>query len=104
MCDPKVFILGSEFLPVVQSVQKDLTTVQNYICTGAEVPDDMIDYKSIAAYEDVSEAMVDVDDQHDLAMMFTLRYHGYTEARTPYPLFPEQHGIGNGMSYFVEKK
>ncbi|MCD6295890.1 MAG: AMP-binding protein, partial [Deltaproteobacteria bacterium] len=31
VCDPKVFFLGPEFLPVVQPVQKDLTTVERYI-------------------------------------------------------------------------
>jgi acyl-CoA synthetase (AMP-forming)/AMP-acid ligase II len=40
---PKAFILGSEFLSVVQPVQKDLKTVEKYICVGESVPDDMID-------------------------------------------------------------
>jgi len=71
VCSPKVFFLGSEFLPVVQPVQKDLKTVKKYICVGDTVPKDMIDYKTIAAYKDTKEAIVDVDDQHDLAMMFT---------------------------------
>ena len=103
VCDPKVFIIGSEFLPVVQSVQKDLPTVKKYICVGAEVPDDMIDYKTIEAYEDISEAMVDVDDQHDLAMMFTSGTTGKPKPvlHTHYSL--NNTAIGNGMSYFVEK-
>jgi len=45
--------------------------VKKYICVGDTVPKDMIDYKTIAAYKDTKEAIVDVDDQHDLAMMFT---------------------------------
>lgn len=103
VCDPKVFILGSEFLPVVQPVQKDLDTVEKYICVGDNVPDDMIDYKTIAAYDDISEALVDVDDHHDLAMMFTSGTTGKPKPvlHTHYSL--NNTAIGNGMSYFVEK-
>jgi len=103
ICSPKVFIIGSEFLPVVQPVQKDLTTVEKYICVGEQVPDDMIDYKTIAASDDVSEAMVDVDDQHYLAMMFTSGTTGAPKPvlHTHYSL--NNTAIGNGMSYFVEK-
>ena len=45
ICQPKLFLLGSEFLPVVQPVQQDLKTVKKYVCVGEDVPDDMIDYK-----------------------------------------------------------
>ncbi len=101
--NPKAFILGSEFLPVVQPIQKDLKTVETYICVGAEVPEDMIDYQTIAASSDTSEAIVDVDDQHDLAMMFTSGTTG-----DPKPVLHTHNSlnntaIGNGMSYFVEK-
>ena len=40
ICNPKAFIIGSEFLPVVQPVQKDLKTISTYICVGESVPDD----------------------------------------------------------------
>ena len=103
VCSPKVFFLGSEFVPVVQPVQKDLKTVKKYICVGDTVPKDMIDYKTIAAYKDTKEAIVDVDDQHDLAMMFTSGTTGKPKAviHTHYSL--NNTAIGNGMSYFVEK-
>ena len=68
---PQVFILGSEFLKVVQPIQKKLGSVKHYICVGSTVPEDMIDYRTIAGYADDADAMVDVDDHHDLAMMFT---------------------------------
>ena len=99
--NPKAFILGSEFLPVVQPIQKDLKTVNSYICVGAEVPDDMIDYQTIAADGDISEAIADVDDQHDLAMMFTSGTTGDPKPvlHTHYSL--NNTAIGNGMSYFV---
>jgi acyl-CoA synthetase (AMP-forming)/AMP-acid ligase II len=103
VCNPKVFILGSEFVPVVLPVRKDLKTVKNYICVGDSVPEEMIDYKTIAAYKDTEEAIVDVEDQHDLAMMFTSGTTGKPKAvmHTHYSL--NNTAIGNGMSYFVEK-
>ena len=103
VCNPKVFILGSEFVPVVQPVQKDLKTVKKYICVGDSVPGDMIDYRTVAAYQETQEAIVDVEDQHDLAMMFTSGTTGKPKAvmHTHYSL--NNTAIGNGMSYFVEK-
>jgi len=101
--NPKAFILGSEFLSVVQPVQKNLKTVDKYICVGESVPDDMIDYQTLAAGSDISEAIVDVDDHHDLAMMFTSGTTGDPKPvlHTHYSL--NNTAIGNGMSYFVEK-
>jgi acyl-CoA synthetase (AMP-forming)/AMP-acid ligase II len=101
--NPKAFILGSEFLPVVQPVQKNLKTVAKYICVGESVPDDMIDYQTVAAGSDISEAIVDVDDHHDLAMMFTSGTTGDPKPvlHTHYSL--NNTAVGNGMSYFVEK-
>jgi acyl-CoA synthetase (AMP-forming)/AMP-acid ligase II len=103
ICNPKVFIIGSEFLDVVQPVQQDLITVEKYICVGDKVPGDMINYTTITASDDVSEAMVDVDDQHNLAMMFTSGTTGDPKPvlHTHYSL--NNTAIGNGMSYFVEK-
>lgn len=103
VCNPNVFIIGSEFIPVVQSVQKNLKTIKKYICIGKSCPQDMIDYKTIEAYKNTTEAMKDVDDQHDLAMMFTSGTTGKPKAvmHTHYSL--NNTAIGNGMSYFVEK-
>ena len=103
VCNPNVFILESEFLPVVQPIQGELSTVKKYVCVGDEVPEDMIDYKTVAAYDDASEAMVDVDDQHALAMMFTSGTTG-----KPKPVLHTHYSvnnvaIANGMSYFVGK-
>jgi acyl-CoA synthetase (AMP-forming)/AMP-acid ligase II len=103
VCNPKLFILGAEFLPVVQPVQSELVTVEKYICVGDQVPKDMIDYAVVSQYGDTAEAMVDVDDQHDLAMMFTSGTTGKPKPvlHTHYSL--NNTAIGNGMSYFVEK-
>jgi len=101
--NPRVFLLGSEFLEVVQPIQNKLGSVETYICIGDTVPDDMVDYKAVETYDDLSDAMVDVADQHDLAMMFTSGTTG-----TPKPVMHthfslKNTAIGNGMSYFVEK-
>jgi len=103
VCNPGVFILGSEFLKVVQPIQKNLNTVKTYISVGQEVPPDMIGYQDIAEYPDISDAMDDVDDHHDLTMMFTSGTTG-----NPKPLIHTHFSLkstaaGNGMSYFVQK-
>ncbi len=103
VCNPDVFILGSEFLKVVQPIQKDLSTVKTYIGVGRDVPSEMIDYGRIAEYPDISDALVDVDDHHDLTMMFTSGTTG-----NPKPLIHTHFSLkstaaGNGMSYFVQK-
>lgn len=103
VCDPKAFIIGPEFLPVVQPVQKDLKTVDKYICVGGDVPADMVDYKTIAASDDTSEAIVDVDDMHALAMMFTSGTTGKPKPVMHTHFSLNNTAIGNGMSYFVEK-
>ncbi|MEA2038278.1 MAG: AMP-binding protein [Thermodesulfobacteriota bacterium] len=103
VCDPKAFIIGPEFLSVVQSVQKDLKTVEKYICVGGDVPADMVDYKTIAASDDASEALVDVDDMHDLAMMFTSGTTGKPKPVMHTHFSLNNTAIGNGMSYFVQK-
>jgi acyl-CoA synthetase (AMP-forming)/AMP-acid ligase II/acyl carrier protein len=103
VCKPKCFILGSEFLRVVQPIQKDLETVKSYICVGDKVPDDMIDYGVVATNSDISEAIVDVDDQHDLSLMFTCGTFGDSKAvmHTHYSM--NNMAIGNGMTFFVKK-
>ncbi|WP_028321700.1 class I adenylate-forming enzyme family protein [Desulfatiglans anilini] len=103
VCNPKVFIFGSEFLPVVQPVQEQLTTIERYICVGDSVPSDMIDYRTIAAYEDTSEALTPVAPEHALAMMFTSGTTGKPKPVLHTHFSLNSTAIGNGMSYFVEK-
>jgi fatty-acyl-CoA synthase len=101
--NPKVFIIGSEFLKVVQPIQPKLKSVQNYICIGDTVPDDMIDYAKIEASDDFSDAMVDVPDHHDLAMMFTSGTTGRPKPVIHTHFSLKNTASGNGMSYFVQK-
>jgi acyl-CoA synthetase (AMP-forming)/AMP-acid ligase II len=103
VCNPQVFILGSEFLKVVQPIQKNLPTVKTYICVGQEAPPDMISYKDIAEYPDTSDAMVDVDDHHDLTMMFTSGTTGNPKPLIHTHFSMKSTAAGNGMSYFVQK-
>lgn len=46
---PEVFILGSEFLNVVQPIREKLGTIKHYICVGPDAPDDMTDYAEVGA-------------------------------------------------------
>ncbi|HDZ24485.1 MAG TPA: long-chain fatty acid--CoA ligase [Desulfobacteraceae bacterium] len=103
VCDPKAFILGAEFLPVVQPVQKEFLSIEHYICVGQDVPGDMISYEKLAAYGDTSEALVDLDDLHDLAMMFTSGTTGKPKPviHTHYSL--NNTAIANGMSRHVHR-
>ncbi|MBC2703331.1 class I adenylate-forming enzyme family protein [Desulfobacula sp.] len=103
VCNPEVFILGSEFLGVVQPAQKDLTTIKNYICIGNDVPDDMINFKVVQDYEDTSDALVEVDRDHDLAMMFTSGTTGKPKPVLHTHFSINNTAIGNGMTYFVQK-
>lgn len=103
VCNPGVFILGSEFLKVVQPIQKDLSTVKTFISVGQEAPSDMIDYKDIAEYSDISDAIDDVDDHHDLTMMFTSGTTGNPKPLIHTHFSMKSTAAGNGMSYFVQK-
>jgi acyl-CoA synthetase (AMP-forming)/AMP-acid ligase II/acyl carrier protein len=103
ICNPRAFILGSEFLPVVRPIRKQLNMVDAYICVGEAISDDMIDYRRITAKGDIAEAIVEVDDQHDLAIMFTAGTSGDAKPvlHTHHSL--NQTAIANGLSYFVER-
>jgi acyl-CoA synthetase (AMP-forming)/AMP-acid ligase II len=103
VASPKAFLLGSEFLPVVEPVKAELTTVANYVCVGDTIGEGMVDFQELLGYGDDSEAMVEVSDDTDLAMMFTSGTTGKPKPvlHTHYSI--NHTAIGNGMSYFVEK-
>lgn len=111
VCTPDVFIFGDEFLGVVQPVKDQLTSVKHFICTGESVsaglpaglPDGMIAFSAIQAYEDFSDAMVEVDRDHALAMMFTSGTTGKPKPVLHTHFSLNSTAIGNGMSYFVQK-
>ena len=100
---PKVFILGDEFLPVVEPIMDALSTVTSYICVGETCPDSMIDYARVQDYADTADAMVEVDREHALAMMFTSGTTG-----KPKPVLHTHFSLnstaqGNGMTYYVQR-
>ncbi|MCK5915949.1 MAG: acyl--CoA ligase, partial [Deltaproteobacteria bacterium] len=103
VCDPKVFIFGSEFLPVVEPVQAELTTVKNFICVGDKIGADMIDFSVLKDYDDTSEALVEVDSDANLAMMFTSGTTGKPKPVLHTHFSLNSTAIGNGMSYCVGK-
>ncbi|MDL2269753.1 AMP-binding protein [Desulfosarcina sp. OttesenSCG-928-A07] len=103
VCPPKVLILGSEFLKVVQPIQDKLNSVEKYICVGSSVPEDMIDYRVVDAWPDASDALVDVEIEHDLAMMFTSGTTGNPKPVVHTHFSLNSTATGNGMTYFVHK-
>ncbi len=97
---PKVFILGSEFLPVVQPIQQELESVEHFICLGENPPEDMIDFKTIQASEDIGEALVALDGDHHLALMFTSGTTGAPKPVVFTPLRPEQRSRWKRHEFF----
>jgi acyl-CoA synthetase (AMP-forming)/AMP-acid ligase II len=99
---PHAFILGTEFIDRVRPIQQDLGTVKNYIVVGDECPSDMTPYSEIKNLNDTGEAIVGVQDEDGLALMFT---SGTTGKAKP---VIHTHGslnataIGNGISFPME--
>ncbi|MBA3010511.1 MAG: AMP-binding protein [Proteobacteria bacterium] len=103
VCNPDVFIFGAEFIGVVQPIKEKLTTVQHFICVGEGVPGDVIDFSVIQAYADTSDALVEVDRDHSLAMMFTSGTTGKPKPVLHTHFSLNNTAVGNGMTYFVQK-
>lgn len=102
VCNPGVFILGSEFLGVVQPIMAAMSSVRHYICVG-DAPDEMISYSTVQDYGDISSAQVFVEPEHALAMMFTSGTTGRPKPVLHTHFSINSTAIGNGMSYFVQK-
>ena len=103
VCNPDVFIFGSEFLKVVQPIQDKLSTVKNYICVGSDVPENMTDFKTIQNYQDTGDSLVEVERDHALAMMFTSGTTGKPKPVLHTHFSLNNIAIANGMTYFVQK-
>jgi acyl-CoA synthetase (AMP-forming)/AMP-acid ligase II len=105
VCKPVAMIYSFEFTDVVANIKPELDSVKSYVYVGDNCPDFATDYYTVVKkYDDISEALVDVPDDHNIAMMFTSGTTG-----KPKPVI-HTHGslnataIGNGMSYFVERE
>jgi acyl-CoA synthetase (AMP-forming)/AMP-acid ligase II len=98
-CDPKAFILGDGFLPKVEPIQSELSTVTSYICLGDNVPAGMIPYSDIIKDGNPANILVDVDKDAPAELMFTSGTTG-----PPKPVCQShdtlyQVGIGNALTY-----
>ena len=71
---------------------------------GAETLDGALDFRTASSFEDASEATVEVDPDHELAMMFTSGTTGVPKAVLHTHGSIDGTALGNGMSYFVEKE
>ena len=95
---PSAFLFGSEFLERVQNARGHLETVQRFIVCGDPCPEGMIPFSEIENSRDTEEAIVDMRDRDNLAVMFT---SGTTGNAKP---VVHTHGsfnataIGNGLS------
>ena len=95
---PSAFLFGSEFLERVQNARGHLETVQRFIVCGDPCPEGMTPFSEIENSRDTEEAIVDMRDRDNLAVMFT---SGTTGNAKP---VVHTHGsfnataIGNGLS------
>ncbi|MBW1803220.1 MAG: acyl--CoA ligase [Deltaproteobacteria bacterium] len=100
---PAAFILGTDFLDRVIPVQEQLEMVKSYVILGDECPPNMIPgmipYSEVEAFDENDEAIIEMQDDDDLALMFTsgttgdakpvIHTHGSLNATA----------IGNGLSF-----
>ena len=104
VCRPCLFIFGSEFNPLVAECRGELSSVEAWMSVGAETLDGALDFRTVSSFEDASEAIVEVEPDHELAMMFTSGTTGAPKAVLHTHGSIDATAVGNGMSYFVEKE
>ncbi len=96
---PKILIVGDGFMPKVQPIQKEMPSIQSYICIGPNVPTDMIPYEDIISDGDTDDLLVAVADNDPAELMFT---SGTTGPPKPVCQAHEtlyQIGISNALTY-----
>jgi acyl-CoA synthetase (AMP-forming)/AMP-acid ligase II len=95
---PSVFLFGSEFINRVVNVRKNLKTVRNFIVCGKDCPQGMIPFSEIENSNDTEEAIVDMQEGEDLAVMFTSGTTGKAKAVVHTHGSMNATAIGNGLS------
>jgi len=70
-CQPAAFILEEGFLPKVQPIQSEMTSIRHYICIGKEVPADMIPYARVIETGSPEDVLVDTAGDDPAELMFT---------------------------------
>jgi len=63
----------------------------------------VVDFKTVQGYDDTADALVEVDRDHSLAMMFTSGTTGKPKPVLHTHFSLNSTALGNGMTYFVQK-
>ncbi len=97
--NPKAFILGDGFLDKVNPIREEMKTISTYICIGANVPADMLDYSDVLNDSGTEDVLVEVDGEDPAELMFTSGTTGPPKPvcqahKTLYEI-----GVGNGLTY-----
>lgn len=98
-CNPKAFIFGEGFLPKIEPIKNEMSSISAYICLGDNVPGGMFSYDDIIQTGDPGDILVDVEKDAPAELMFTSGTTG-----PPKPVCQShdtlyQIGIGNALTY-----
>ncbi len=98
-CNPKAMIVGEGFLPKVQPVQQEMSSIKSYICIGENVPADMVSYQDVINNSPDADILIEMDGDDPAELMFTSGTTGPPKpvCQTHNTLY--QIGIGNALTY-----
>lgn len=95
---PSAFILGSEFVSRVLNVRDEIKSIRKFIVCGDECPQGMLPFSEIQNYTDTEEAIVDMENDDDLAVMFTSGTTGNAKPVVHTHGSMNATAVGNGLS------
>ncbi|NLX91223.1 MAG: acyl--CoA ligase [Firmicutes bacterium] len=98
-CNPKAFIFGESFLPKIEPIKNEMSSISACICLGDNVPEGMHSYDEIIKTSDPGDILVDVEKNAPAELMFTSGTTG-----PPKPVCHShdtlyQIAIGNALTY-----
>jgi acyl-CoA synthetase (AMP-forming)/AMP-acid ligase II len=98
IAEPAAAVFGSEFLDRILNVRDEVDTVHSFIVAGDECPKDMIPFSTIQNSTDTEECFIDMEDNEDLAVMFTSGTTGNAKPVVHTHGSMNATAIGNGFS------